>query len=287
MGINSLSFKYRNILNVTASIFSLNMDFTGKVIVVTGASSGIGAAIAIQFAAHGANVALVGRNEQKLKAVSEKCEKSTRKPLVIIADVTKDADAKRIISETIQIFGKLDVLVNNAGIGGLISILPGNAMQVFDRIIATNLRATVYMTKLAAPHIIETKGNIINISSIASLGVISKQNFAYCTSKAGLDHFTRCVALELASKGVRVNSINPGPVKTNIIENMGATESQEQYMWNMFLKATALNRISGPEEIADLALFLASDKAKSITGSIYLTDNGMLLKGHLDVSTGQ
>ncbi|KAJ0174699.1 hypothetical protein K1T71_009807 [Dendrolimus kikuchii] len=255
------------------------MNFSNKVVLVTGASSGIGAAIAIKFSEQGAKVALVGRNETKLRNVSKKCADSGGEPLVIFADITNDDDTKRIISETIGKFGKLDVLVNNAGIGTSASITALQAMDVFDKVMATNLRSAVYMTHLCVGYLEETKGNIINISSIAGLEVLGKQIFAYSTSKAALDHFTRCIALELASKGVRVNSVNPGPVKTDIIENSGYNEAYEQIIWETMKKATALDRIAEPEEIADLVLFLTSDKAKSITGSVYVTDNGTLLKG--------
>ncbi|XP_004931809.1 3-oxoacyl-[acyl-carrier-protein] reductase FabG [Bombyx mori] len=255
------------------------MSFKEKVVVVTGSSSGIGASIAIQFAAEGAKVVIVGRNEVKLKTVFEQCEKHGNQTLSVTADMNKDEDIKRIVDETIKRFGKIDVLVNNAGIGASASILAENALEIFDKVISTNLRSAVCITNLAAPHLVKTKGNIINISSIASLGVLSPNNFIYGASKAGLDHFTRCIALELAGKGVRVNSVNPGPVKTDIISNMGVSESYQEKIWNIMKKGTALDRIAEPEEIADIVLFLASDKARSITGSIYVSDNGALLKG--------
>uniref|UniRef100_A0A2A4ITT1 Uncharacterized protein n=1 Tax=Heliothis virescens TaxID=7102 RepID=A0A2A4ITT1_HELVI len=248
------------------------MSFKDKVVIVTGSSSGIGAAIAIKFAEEGAKVAIVGRNQEKLNNVAKKCGK----PLVLVADVSKDEDAKRIVDETVRVFGKLDILINNAGIGQTASIQSENAMAVFDKVMSTNLRSVVYLTHLAAPHLVKTKGNIVNISSIAALQVLQNV-FSYCTSKAGLDHFTRAVALELASSGVRVNTVNPGPVLTDIIENMGATKEQQAAMFKQMENGTPLKRISVPEEIGDLVLFLASDKAKAITGSSFVTDNGTLL----------
>ncbi|KAG6457622.1 L-xylulose reductase [Manduca sexta] len=258
------------------------MDFSNKVVLVTGGSSGIGAAIAIKFAAHGAQVAIVGRNKVKLQNVSEECSRNGSKPLVIVADVSNDVDVKRIVTETIAHFGTLHVLINNAGIGGSASILSSDTVQMFDRVMATNVRSVVHLTHLAAPHLIETKGNIINISSIASLKTVSKEGFAYSASKACLDHFSRCIALELASKGVRVNTVNPGPVKSDIIANMGVPEVAQKFIWEKMQKVTALDRISEPEEVADLVLFLASDKARSITGSTYVTDNGACLNGIME-----
>lgn len=254
------------------------MNFKDKVVIVTGGSSGIGAATAIKFAEEGAKVVIVGRNEKKLQNVSAQCEKAGSKPLVIVADVTNDEQVKRIINDTLKRYGKLDVLVNNAGAAAQTSILAPEALQVFDRLNAVDLRSVVYLTNLAAPHLIESKGNVINISSTAALSVSTLIGFAYHTVKAGLDHFTRCVALELASKGVRVNVINPGPVKTDIIETFVKDENVQQQMWEMMKEATPLKKISESEEIGDLVLFLASDKARSITGATFVVDNGILLK---------
>lgn len=254
------------------------MSFENKIIIITGSSSGIGAATAIKLSKERAKITIVGRNETKLKNVSEICERNGSKPLMIIADITNDEDAKKIINDTIEHFGRLDVLVNNAGIYNSVSILDPHAIEKFDQILATNLRSSVYLTHLAAPHLIQTKGNIVNISSAASTGLFWPENFAYCTSKAGLDHFTRSVALELASKGVRVNSVNPGPVKTDFIEKMTMDKEEQDKIWADIEKTTALSKIAESEEVADLVLFLASDKAKSITGSSYVIDNGALLK---------
>lgn len=258
------------------------MSLVNKVAIVTGASSGIGAAIALKLSEEGVRVTIVGRNENKLKSVAEACGKRGSKPLIIVADVSNDADAKKIVSETLNFFGKIDILVNNAGIGNASSILDDKAMDVFDKVVSTNLRSAVQLTHLSAKYLIETKGNIINICSIAATTVLSKTAFSYCTSKAGLDHFTRCIALELAPKGVRVNAINPGPVKTEIIENTGVNAAVSKHIWDIMKKSTALGRIGDAEEIADLVAFLASDKARSITGSSITTDNGSSMLGPWD-----
>ncbi|KOB74729.1 Hydroxybutyrate dehydrogenase [Operophtera brumata] len=259
------------------------MSFQNKVVLVTGASSGIGAATAIAFAAEGARVAIVGRNEKKLAVTAEQCEKKGSKPLFIAADVTKDEDVIRIMKDTINHFGKLDVLVNNAGIAPNASILAPDAMDTFDKTMTTNLRSVVHLTHLAAPYLVESKGNIVNVSSIAALSVVVNYSSAYSTSKAGLDHFTRCVALELAAKGVRVNTVNPGPVKTDILESAGVTAEQRDAMMAAVSKMVPLGRVGEPEEIADVILFLASDKAKSVTGSTYVSDNGMVMNGIMQI----
>ncbi|XP_026725152.1 uncharacterized protein LOC113492066 [Trichoplusia ni] len=252
------------------------MSFNDKVVIVTGGSSGIGAAIAVEFSGLGAKVTIVGRNETKLKEVAKKC----KNPLTVVADITKENDIKKIVTETLNRFGKIDILINNAGMAIQAGILAENAMETYDKVMNTNLRSAVYLTHLAAPHIVKTKGNIINISSIASLTVFGNDHFSYGASKAAMDHFTRSIAAELASSGVRVNSVNPGPVRTDFLENMGVEKKAEQdAMFEEFGRtATALGRVSDSEEIADLVIFLASDKARGITGSVFVTDNGSLVK---------
>ncbi|XP_026725153.1 uncharacterized protein LOC113492067 [Trichoplusia ni] len=252
------------------------MSFNDKVVIVTGASSGIGAAIAVEFSGLGAKVTIVGRNETKLKEVAKKC----KNPLTVVADITKENDIKKIVTETLNRFGKIDILINNAGMAIQASILAENAMETYDKVMNTNLRSAVYLTHLAAPHIVKTKGNIINISSIASLTVFGKDQFSYGTSKAAMDHFTRSIAAELASSGVRVNSVNPGPVKTDFLENIGISKDQLEATFEHMAKMTALGRVSGAEEIADLVTFLASDKAKAITGAVFVSDNGVLIKAN-------
>ncbi|CAG9559393.1 unnamed protein product [Danaus chrysippus] len=246
------------------------MSFNNKVVIVTGASSGIGAAVAKEFSSEGAQVVMVGRNEAKLSAVAAECDK----PLVIRADVANDDDARRIIDETIKKFGKLDVLVNNAGVSGVAKLMSGNIIDIYDKIMPINLRAIVLLTSLAAPHLIKTKGNIVNISSVAARLIDSRTGMAmYNVSKAALNHFGLCAAEELSHYGVRVNTISPGPVVTDILENTNV-----KVTWDDFKKTTCLDRVSDPVEIVDLIMFIISDKAKSITGSNYVIDNGVLLK---------
>ncbi|CAH2986110.1 unnamed protein product [Chilo suppressalis] len=254
----------------------VKMRFQDKVVIVTGASSGIGAAAAKLFTEEGASVVMVGRNKEKLASVEAQCMALGNAPFVLRADVANDDDAKRIINETIEKYGKLDVLVNNAGIVRYGNIPDGNLMTTYDEVLNTNLRATVHLTSLAAQHLVKTKGNIVNISSIG--GTVAFHNhIAYNVSKAGMNHFTRGAALELASHGVRVNAISPGPVYTDIIANTGA-EIDVKMRDDRMKDFTALGRISQPEEVADLIAFLASDAAKGITGSDFVTDNGAKLK---------
>lgn len=250
------------------------MSFQNKVIIVTGGSSGIGARTALHFAEEGGRVVIIGRNVTKLKTVEESSRKIGNKVHVIQADVSKDDDARRIIEETIDTFGKLDILVNNAGIIRNASILDGKLFDYYDEIMNINLRSVVFLTTLAAPYLIKTKGNIINISSIGGKASIGIHHSTYMISKAGLDHFSRGAALELGAHGVRVNIVSPGPTVTDIFDNAGASEVDI----TKFAIATVLNRVSTCEEVAKLIVFLASDAAVGITGSDFVVDNGCLIK---------
>ncbi|CAH0595532.1 unnamed protein product [Chrysodeixis includens] len=250
------------------------MNFKNKVVLITGGSSGIGAATAELFAKEGADIAIVARNEVKLKNTAEKCEKLGAKVLIIKADVAIDSDLKTIVKKTIDEFDKIDVLVNNAGILTKGTIEDENLIETFDRTINTNLRSPIYLTNLAVPYLIKTKGNVINISSVLGSSTLGNpQRLSYCVSKAGLDHFTRAAALQLTSSGVRVNTVSPGVTRTDVLSNAGI-----QISWEDAAKFYKIDRVSEPEEIGALILFLASDKARSITGANYCIDNGALLK---------
>ncbi|XP_028894731.2 uncharacterized oxidoreductase TM_0325 [Zeugodacus cucurbitae] len=248
------------------------MSLAGKVVIVTGASSGIGASAAEAFAKQGAKVVLVGRNVENLKATEAVCKAANSKAelLIIAADVTTDAE--KIINSTIERFGQLNVLVNNAGVGGTGSILDVD-VEEFDRLMNINVRSVFLLTKYAAPHLIKTQGNIVNVSSL--VGLRSFPNLSvYCTSKAALDQFTRCIALDLAPKNVRVNAVNPGVIVTQFHKNLGM--SAEDYAKFLAHHSTthALGRVGEAQEVADAIIFLASDSSSFITGATLPIDGG-------------
>lgn len=171
------------------------MSFAGKVVIVTGASSGIGAGAAINFSKLGAKVAITGRNEKNLQETASKCEGEV---LSIIGEINDENVRTKIINETIKRFGQIDVLVNNAGIG-LDGTILTTTLDRFDNVMATNVRSVFHLTQLAAPHLIKTKGNIVNISSVTAVRAFT--NFlVYCMSKAAVDQLTKCVALELVKQ---------------------------------------------------------------------------------------
>ena len=244
----------------------------GKVVLVTGASSGIGRASAHLFAKSGASVIAVGRNENELNKLQDSAEgfEGTLKPHV--ADVTETSQVDRLVAETVETYGQIDVLVNCAGIIKSGS-LETTSLDYWDAMLNINLRSVFYIMQKCVPHLETAKGNIVNVSSVTGTrafpGVL-----AYCVSKAGVDQLTRCAALELAPRGIRVNAVNPGVVETNLHKRGGmGVEDYEKFLENS-ANTHPIGRAGQPEEVAELIHFLASGKAGWITGVTYAIDGG-------------
>jgi len=244
-----------------------------KVTIVTGASSGIGKATALLFAKNGAKLAISGRNIDRLNEVKKQIQDQHKhEPLVIVGDLAEENTAQTIIDQTVSHYGRLDVLVNNAGILALGSI-ENTTVESFDNMMNVNLRSVFKLTKFAIPHLEKTKGNIVNISSVN--GIRSFANvLSYCVSKAAVDQLTHCVALELAPKGIRVNAVNPGVILTELQKRGGLSDE----VYTKFLEHSktthALGRVGNPEEVAAMIAFLASDAAAFITAASIPVDGG-------------
>lgn len=237
------------------------ISFTGKVIIITGAASGLGADAARYIAKLGGSVALVDINAKGINELVDQIKiDQSPNPLAIVADVTKDAE--RIINETIQHFGKLDVLVNSAGIGREKNIMNSD-ISIFDELMNTNVRSIVILTKLAVPHLEKTRGNIVNVSSIA--GIVPVKYTFYGMGKAALDHFSRSAANEFGARNIRVNTVNPSFVITPMVEY---THSPEQiaYIKKQCKERYPIGRCGEVEEVSAAIAFLASDAASFITG---------------------
>ncbi|KAH8307754.1 hypothetical protein KR044_012678, partial [Drosophila immigrans] len=248
-------------------------SFKDKVIIVTGASSGIGAATAVHLSRLGGQLVIVGRNVEKLKETADNIlAAGGSAALQMKADMTKEGDVEQIVSATIKHFGKLDVLVNNAGIIELGSI-ENTSLEQYDRIMNTNVRSLYQLTFLATPELIKTKGNIVNVSSVCGLrsfpGVL-----AYNVSKSAVDQLTRCVALELASKGVRVNSVNPGVIVTELQKRGGLNDAAYAKFLERSKETHALGRPGEVGEVAAAIAFLASEDASFTTGINLPVDGG-------------
>ena len=248
----------------------MELEFKNKTFLITGASSGIGRAVAKIASARGANCVIIARRKDELQKTAKDINSSNIE--IILADLTLEADRKMLIDKTIKRFGGIDVLVNAAGIIGTGNI-ENTTLAQWDQMMDVNLRSLFHLTQLALPSLIERKGNIVNVSSITGIRAFPNV-LAYCVSKAGVDQFTHCAALELAPKGVRVNSINPGVVLTNLHRSSGMNEESYQAFLNHSKTTHPIGRVGNSEEVAGLILFLASDKAGWITGASYSIDGG-------------
>jgi NAD(P)-dependent dehydrogenase (short-subunit alcohol dehydrogenase family) len=247
-------------------------QFNGKVAFVTGATSGIGQACAIAFAKAGAKVVCIGRKAEALQDVEQTIREIGGEVLTINSDLARENEAQRVVEEAIQGFGGIDVLVNAAGhlSNGTIE---NTSLEAWDEMMNVNVRAPFQLMQKALPSLIERRGNIVNVSSVTGLrafpGVL-----AYCVSKAALDQLTRCSALELAAKGVRVNAVNPGVVVTEIHKRGGMSDEAYAAFLEHSKTTHPLGRTGRPEEIAALVLYLASEQASWITGATYSIDGG-------------
>jgi len=241
-----------------------------NVVLITGASSGMGAAMAIEFADAGWNVMAAGRDEGRLEEVADVSDKIS----TWAGDLMESEDCDELVSDTIDEYGAIDCLINSAG------VLPrGNAEETSDddwrETMAINLDVPFYLSRAAMPHLLKTSGSIINMSSFWGLRA-GPRAMSYCVSKGGLIQLTRAMALDYAADGVRVNAICPGGVDTPMLAD-GAEEADmdADSFLAMIADGSPNKRIADPSDIAALAIFLASDAAKHITGTAIPIDGGL------------
>ncbi|CAG2171705.1 unnamed protein product [Oppiella nova] len=239
-------------------------DFTGKVVLITGSSTGIGAEIAVEFARLGAQVVVTGRDAQRVSDVAKQCREVSPKglkALEVLADMSVSEDCRRLIATTIDTFTRLDVLVNNAGKGVLSTLTDPDIMHKYRDCMDTNLRSVVLLTHLCVQHLVKTGGNIVNISSNAAIKPTPRLPL-YRTAKCALDMFTKCAALDA------------GAVSTNFLLTMGSTKQESDVKYNEIAMKTPVGRVGEPIDIANAVLYLSSPDAQFITGSCFVCDGG-------------
>lgn len=240
--------------------------FTDKVALVTGGGTGIGKASALAIVAEGGKAVVVGRREEPLAALAKEHPDHVR---YIALDVTSDDGPKRAVDYAVEQFGRLDVLVNNAGVAVLGPIAELGDKGI-DALYDINVKAVLRLTREALPALVKTGGSVVNISSTLATGT-APYTVAYSGTKAALDHITRGLAAELGPAGVRVNAVAPGLTATDM--GNGVDEGMRAAM----VAQTPLGRIGTPEDIAKAVAFLASDDASWITGQSVQSSGGLML----------
>lgn len=245
-----------------------------KVAIITGGAAGIGKSTAALFLEEGASVMLVDINKEKLQSTSEELNSSNL--AYCVADVSNPADVERYTSETLSRFGKINLFFNNAGIEGASSSLENYPNEIFDKVIAINLKGVWYGCKYVIPKMVDG-GSVIITSSVAGLKGF-KDLGAYVTSKHGVIGIMRVAALEFADRNIRVNTVHPGPVNTQMMRRIETDISPDnsEEVKKGFEAIVPFSRYAEPIEIANLVLFLASDESKYVNGSTYVIDGGLM-----------
>jgi len=245
----------------------------GRVAIVTGGSGGIGRALSQRLAAAGAAVAVsYGANAAAADEVVREIAGAGRRAIALGADLRQADAAEALVARVEQALGPVDVLVANAGVSRRLEF-DETDLETWEETLAVNLRAPFRLMRAAAPHLTARKGAVVNVSSVNGLrsfpGVL-----AYCVSKAGVDHLTRCAAIEMAPLGVRVNAVNPGVTVTNLHRRSGMGDTQYAAFLERSKETHPLGRPGQPDDIAALILFLASDRAGWMTGETIPIDGG-------------
>lgn len=249
----------------------MNLSLTDDVALVTGASRGIGRAIAIAFAEAGADVALLARDETKLAEVAEEVQKAGGRALVVAADVTDAGAVKEAVERTVTELGVPTILVNNAGGNSFSMPLVATRFSGFDKVMRLNVDSVVHVTQAVLPHMLAAqRGSIINMSSVVALrgGPLMSH---YAASKAAVVSLSQSLALECASSNIRVNALLPGWIETDLTDFLRDDENTEKGA----LSRVPMQRWGKPEEIAAAALFLASDASSFMTAQAMVVDGGL------------
>jgi meso-butanediol dehydrogenase/(S,S)-butanediol dehydrogenase/diacetyl reductase len=249
------------------------MRLTGKIAIVTGGGSGLGQAVAERFAREGATVMLAGRRVERLQEVEAAIVTAGGRAASVVTDVRAGDDARRMVEATIAAFGRIDVLVNSAGVLPLRVALGDCPDDVWNVVIATNLSGVYHCCKAAIPWLCQTRGTIVNMASVAGLKGVPG-NAPYSISKAGVIQLTRSMAIDYASRGVRVNAVCPAFIETDF--NHDYAESRRAAgTYEALVKRHPLGCLGEPSDAVNATLFLASDEAKWITGIALPVDGGV------------
>lgn len=249
--------------------------FEGEVALVTGGSSGIGRATVLAFAAEGAKVAVASRRAEESLETVRMVKDAGGEAFFVQADVAIPADVQRMVAQTVERYGKLNYAFNNAGIGGAMTPTAEYSEEVFDQVIAINLKGVFLSMKYELPHILATKGAIVNMSSVAGL-VGGRVGVAYYASKHAVVGMTKAAALEYADKGIRINAVAPAVIKTPLTEGAGFLD-KDTTLGAMLLARHPMGRFGESEEVAQAVVWLCSKGASFTTGHTFPIDGGVLI----------
>jgi NAD(P)-dependent dehydrogenase (short-subunit alcohol dehydrogenase family) len=257
------------------------MDFTGKVALITGAGNGIGRATAIGFASRGARVVVVDRDQAAGEATAGILRQQGGDSRFVAADVTKSADVQAYVKATLDAYGAIDCFYNNAGIEGAVAPTAEYDEDMFDRVMAVNVKGVFLGLRHVLPVMLrQGRGAVVNTASVAGL-VASPGMPAYVASKHAVIGLTKTAAGEVARAGVRVNAVCPGPIDTRMIHSLESMLNPDDpaSVGNRYQSNIPIGRYGTAEEIANLVLFLCSDLASNITGAQYVADGGRTATG--------
>ncbi|NEU30910.1 SDR family oxidoreductase [bacterium LRH843] len=253
------------------------MSLKNQVAIVTGATSGIGEGIASLFASHGAKVVVVGRNRDRGNTIVQKINETDGEAVFFQADVTDEEQVKSVVSKTIDTYGKIDILVNNAGIVFSGSI-PETNLENWQNIYETNVTSVYLFCHHVLPYMIREKsGSIINIASEAGVKGL-KNRAAYCAAKAAVIGLTKAMAVDHSPLGIRINAISPGTIETPMVEQVINSNPEPEEMRAELISRRILPYLGTVEEIAECARYLASSKARYMTGANIAIDGGATVK---------
>lgn len=262
------------------------MRFQDKVVLITGAGSGIGRAAALRFAQEGGQLVIADKNLAGAQKVAEEIRAAGGSPFALHVDVTVPEDCQRMVREAVAHFGRLDIVFANAGISGG-DVVMKMEPEDWDRVIATNLRGIFLTCKYAIPALIAAGGGaIVTMASSMAGWDVSMGGAAYMASKEGVAGLTKSLALQLGGYGIRVNAICPGIIQTHLSFRPGMSEAEWAGRYERFAKRIPLRRVGQPEDVAAAVAFLASDDARHITGSLLLIDGGQTLQSWSNAPDG-
>jgi len=250
----------------------MSLRHAGKVALVTGGGRGIGKAIALRFASEGADLVITyNKSAEEAKVVADKIRSDGRRCLALKTDISKLSEVKSLIDQVMKEFGRIDLLVNNAGVHGAGGVDEVDEAQ-WESVLGTNLKGMYFCSQAASKHMARSGGgSIVNMSSVGAM--LPGGADTYTISKLGVIGLTRAMALELAAKNVRVNAICPGAIRTEMFDRNWGEERLLKYR----LMAIPMKRVAEPDEVAKVASFLASDDASYITGQAIVVDGGTSL----------